>query len=254
MSGFGRSSTVTAPQLKHRLAAWIRERLAEARARGVVVGMSGGVDSSVAAVLCKLACSDATLGVLMPCGGVPADMEDARAVAAAFGIRTVTVDLQPAYDALVRSLAEAGQYSAQARLALGNIKPRLRMATLYYLANHLCYLVVGTGNRSELVMGYFTKYGDGGVDLLPLGNLTKGQVRELAVYLGIPGRIVWKAPSAGLWAGQTDEAELGITYQEIDAYLIGRKVPDAAAARIEAAQKATAHKRATPRVAGPFSW
>ena len=109
------------------------------------------------------------------------------------------------------------------RLTGANIKPRLRMTTLYAFANHLGYRVVGTGNRSELAIGYFTKWGDGGVDLLPLGNLTKTRVRELARHLGVPQRIIDKPPSAGLWEGQTDESEMGVTYEQLDAYLEGTR-------------------------------
>src|SRR5690606_5628013 len=104
-------------------------------------------------------------------------------------------------------------------MAVANLKPRLRMTTVYYVANTRNYLVAGTGNRSELTIGYFTKYGDGGVDLLPIGRLLKAEVRELARELGIPERIITKAPSAGLWAGQTDEGEMGFTYAELERYL-----------------------------------
>jgi NAD+ synthase len=133
------------------------------------------------------------------------------------------------------------------RLACANIKPRLRMASLYAFANLHDYRVLGTGNRSELVVGYFTKYGDGGVDLLPLGSLTKTEVRQLARHLDVPRRIIAKPPSAGLWAGQSDEGEMGLTYDDLDAYLSGRET--AAAAAIEAMNVASAHKRELPLIA-----
>jgi NAD+ synthase len=116
---------------------------------------------------------------------------------------------------------EGKTYKDQMDLAIANLKPRLRMLTLYYFANKLNYLVVGTGNKSELTMGYFTKYGDGGVDILPLGDLLKSEVKQLAVELNVPHEIINKAPSAGLWAGQTDEGEMGITYAELDKILSG---------------------------------
>ena len=108
---------------------------------------------------------------------------------------------------------------AAGRVALGNVRPRLRMATLYFVANSLNYLVAGTGNRSELTIGYFTKHGDGGVDVLPIGHLLKSQVRTLAQELGVPQAIIDKAPSAGLWLGQTDEAEMGFSYADLERYL-----------------------------------
>ena len=126
-----------------------------------------------------------------------------------------------------------------------NIKPRLRMTSLYFLANSLNFLVAGTGNRSELALGYFTKYGDGGVDVLPIGHLLKSEVRSLAKELGVPQPILDKPPSAGLWAGQTDEAEMGFTYEMLEAYLMGGApaVSPDVARRIEELQRASAHKR-----------
>ena len=123
------------------------------------------------------------------------------------------------------------------------------MTTLYAFANLLGYRVLGTGNLDELTIGYFTKYGDGGADLLPLGSLTKGEVRDLARELGVPARIVDKPPSAGLWAGQTDEGEMGLTYEQFDAFLRGGEMPTEVRARIEALRDASAHKRALPKVA-----
>ncbi|MFQ6016354.1 MAG: NAD+ synthase [Anaerolineae bacterium] len=189
---------------------WIKKEVVEAKARGVVVGLSGGVDSSTVAVLAKRALGEGVLGLLMPCYSNPGDLEHARLVAEQFNIRTEYVDLTPVFDQFTKILPPGN------RIARGNLKPRLRMITLYYFANRENYLVAGTGNKSELMVGYFTKYGDGGVDILPLGNLLKTQVRELARELGIPQAIIDKPPSAGLWDGQTDEGELGITYVELD--------------------------------------
>jgi NAD+ synthase len=128
---------------------------------------------------------------------------------------------------------------------LANVKPRLRMTTLYFVANALNYLVVGTGNRSELTIGYFTKYGDGGVDLLPLATLLKSEVRAMAKELGVPDSIIEKAPSAGLWLGQADEDEMGFTYAELENYLTNgpETVSPALAMRIERLVRGSDHKR-----------
>jgi NAD+ synthase len=201
-------------KLADRISAWIREKVEEAGADGVVVGMSGGLDSSTTAVLAKMAMGDRMLGLIMPCHSDPEDRKFAELVAKKFGIETRYVDLTPVFDRFVETLPPGD------RVAVGNLKPRLRMTTLYYFANRLNYLVVGTGNKSEILCGYFTKYGDGGVDILPLGGLLKTQVRQLANELGIPEEIIKRTPSAGLWEGQTDEGELGITYEELDEVLI----------------------------------
>jgi NAD+ synthase len=137
-------------------------------------------------------------------------------------------------------------------MALANLKPRLRMTALYYLAQSHNYLVAGTGNLSEIMVGYFTKYGDGGVDFEPLGELYKHEVRALARALGLPESIITRPPTAGLWPGQTDEAELGITYDELDAILAALArgydsgAPEETVARVWRMVEASAHKRATP--------
>ncbi len=173
---------------------WLRQRATAATARGFVVGLSGGIDSAVVARLCQLATPGQVAGVIMPCRSDPRDEADAGLVADAFGIRAIRVDLEPAYDALVAKTREAlGDLPAEmrppvddaaGRVALGNVRPRLRMTTLYYIANSLTYLVAGTGNRSELTIGYFTKHGDGGVDVLPIGHLLKSQVRDARAGTG----------------------------------------------------------------------
>ena len=198
-------------ELIGRISAWIRQKVDEASAEGVVVGLSGGVDSATVAALSKRAVGvEHVLGLIMPCHSQPQDEADAHLVAEALGLRVERVDLTPVYDALVAALPPGSD------LARGNLKPRLRMTTLYYFANNLHYLVAGTGNKSELMVGYFTKYGDGGVDILPLGGVLKTQVWEMARALGVPEPIVTKTPTGGLWAGQTDEREMGITYRELD--------------------------------------
>ena len=235
-------------QLVHKLVLWIREQVASAGCKGVVVGMSGGLDSAVVAVLCHRAFPRDCLGVLMPCGSVPEDGEHAQLIASKFSIPTKVVVLDGVLDALLGVLPAEGEPDLS-QCAEANLKVRLRMLTLYYFANRRGYIVVGSSNRSELAIGYFTKYGDGGADILPLGNLVKGQVRELAQFLAIPQPIIDKPPSAGLWPGQTDEGELGFSYDELDRYLVTGQASDEVRAKIEARMAASAHKRRLPPVA-----
>lgn len=195
---------------------WLRDIVNQAGAEGLVVGLSGGIDSACTAALSKRAVGDRVLAVLMPCHSQPVDAEYARMVVDAFNLKSVTVDLGSTYDAFISALPPVGQDNSRDPLARANIKPRLRMMTLYYLASKHNYLVAGTGNKSELLVGYFTKYGDGGVDMEPLGDLYKWQVREIARKLGIPQPIIDRPPTAGLWPDQTDESEMGITYQVLD--------------------------------------
>jgi NAD+ synthase len=244
------------------IATWLRERVTAAGARGLVVGLSGGIDSAVVAALCQMAAADNVVGVILPCDGDPRDDADAQLVADHLRIPTLRIDLAPVYDRLGASLSTGvadlppSQPRAiitegsdlRARVPLANIQPRLRMASLYYIANALNYLVAGTGNRCELTIGYFTKYGDGGVDLLPIGSMLKSEVRALGRDLGLPDAIVDKPASAGLWPGQTDEDEIGFTYNELERYLTDRPdgVPPALALRIERLVRQTEHKRAMP--------
>jgi NAD+ synthase len=242
------------------IAAWLREHVTAAGARGLVVGLSGGIDSAVVAALCKMATPDHMVGVILPCHGVLQDDADARLVADQLTIPTVRIDLGPAYDRLSAALeAPVAQVAAyqppvrpaeqgnnRAHIPLANIKSRMRMASLYYIANSLNYLVAGTGNRCELMIGYFTKYGDGGVDLLPIGNLLKSEVRALAKDLGVPDVVIERPPSAGLWPDQTDETEMGFSYADLERYLTDgpEGVPPALALRIERLVRQNEHKRA----------
>lgn len=202
--------------LADRIAHWIREQVEAAGLNGVVLGLSGGVDSATIAGLCARGLGpDRVTAAILPIHSQPKDIEDARLAAAAFGLEPLTIDLGPVFD-LLRETLPPGSAMADA-----NIKPRLRMITLYHLANTRSALVAGTGNKSELLVGYFTKYGDGGVDMEPLGDLYKHEVLALAREIGVPEPILSKPPSAGLWPGQTDEEEMGIGYDELDAILAG---------------------------------
>lgn len=228
--------------LAERIATWMRKQVQKANARGIVLGLSGGVDSAVVAVLAKLAMKDNVLALLLPCHSDPRDETDARFVARKFAVKTRRVDLSTVYDRLRATLPSAS------RIALANLKSRLRMLTLYYFANKLNYLVAGTGNRSEISVGYFTKFGDGSADILPIGGLLKREVRALARQIGIPQRILAKPPSAGLWKGQTDEGEMGITYETLDALLAGKPVERAARKKIKEMIARSEHKRRPPLV------
>lgn len=195
---------------------WLKDRVKDARCKGGILGLSGGIDSAVAAVLLRRAFGKSMLTVKMPCHSLPVDGQHADLMVKTFDLPCITVDLSDTYDSLIQALGTDGE-----ALARANIKPRLRMTALYALAQENNYLVCGTSNRAELTVGYFTKHGDSGTDLLPLGDLTKTEVREMAVFLGVPKVIVEKPPSAGLWEGQTDEDEMGISYDDIDRYILG---------------------------------
>ncbi len=229
------------------LAGWLRERADEAGALGAVVGISGGVDSATVAALCLRAFPQTTLGVLMPLHSDARDHDDAVTLCEALKLAHATVVLDGVYDAMLEALQASG-HDAYHHLALANLRPRLRMATLYYFANRLNRLVAGTGHRSEAHVGHFTKYGDGGVDVLPIGGLVKSEVRDLAAALGVPRAIVERTPSAGLWPGQTDEEEMGLTYAVLDTYLLAGQAPPDARARIERLHAASGHKRRVPPI------
>ena len=196
--------------LSDKISNWIEDKVIEADAKGAVFGLSGGLDSACVAVLCHKAFKDNILGITMPCESHGDDRKYVELLTDKFNIKTEDVCLDSVYKEFAGILPEGDD------LSRANIKPRLRMIALYYYANNLNYLTIGTGNKSELTVGYFTKHGDGGADLLPLGDLTKTEVRQLAKELDIPQELIDRPPTAGLWHGQTDEEELGITYKALD--------------------------------------
>jgi len=230
-------------KLADRISNWIRQKVREAETEGVVVGLSGGVDSSVVACLAKMAMKEKVMGLIMPCHGDSLDEHYADLMAKKLSMRKERIVLDSVYDRLLGILPSAR------KLALANLKPRLRMTTLYYFANNLNYLVAGTGNKSEILIGYFTKYGDGGCDILPLGDILKTQVRELAVSLGIPDEIIKRTPSAGLWKEQTDEGEIGLSYPDLDRIILAIEssktdsLPPRMLARVKELKKRSEHKR-----------
>jgi len=234
--------------LVQELCDWIRDKATKAKAEGVVFGLSGGIDSAVVAALSIKVFPKNTLAIIMPCYNLETDTDDAMDLINKFNVSYKIIDLSKIYDSFIYLLKDKEKEKEESfKLAEANVKPRLRMITLYYFANKLNYLVVGTGNKSELVIGYFTKYGDGGADILPLGNLLKNQVKELAEYLGIPKKIINKPPSAGLWAGQTDEEEIGINYNQLDKYLKEGKLNNKIIEKkIQDKITQSAHKRTTP--------
>jgi NAD+ synthase len=205
--------TIEVKREERRIADFIRRTVAGARANGVVVGLSGGVDSAVVGSLCVRALgSDRVLAALLPSEHTPrGDTEDALRMAEAWGVRRVSIGISPIVDIIVSA---AGR--VETKLATGNVQARVRMTILYYLANSRNLLVVGTGDRSEEILGFFTKYGDGGVDLLPIAHLFKTQVRLMAEHLGLPPGVVKKPASPRLWQGHTAEDELPASYERLD--------------------------------------
>lgn len=201
---------------------FIKEIVGEANASGVVIGLSGGVDSSLTATLCVRALGkDRVLGVLMPAEFTPRqDVEDAKRLAEWLGIRTRIVPIDGICEAIFKTLNRV-QGDARHRIPMANVRARVRMLILYYYANLHDLLVVGTGDRSESLIGYFTKYGDGGVDMMPIVHLYKTQVRELAKYLGVPEEIATKPSSPQLYPGHRATDEIPMEYEELDPVLVG---------------------------------
>jgi len=251
--------------VSERIASFIRDRVKEANANGVVVGLSGGIDSSTVAFLSvKALGSEKVLGLIMPTNITKQeDIEDAISVAKLLKIKYEIINFSPVLKSFKDVLKRCEHFSEENIVAFGNIHARVRMILLYYHANILNRLVAGTGNKSEFLIGYFTKYGDGGVDILPIGDLYKTQVRQLARYLGVPERIILKTPSAGLWKGQTDEGEIGITYDLLDKILYGLvdlkmgsktlsellKTPRKTVERVKEMMLKSEHKRNSPPIA-----
>ncbi len=215
-----------------RITSFISSYIRDAGAKGAVIGLSGGVDSSVtAALLVKALGASNVIGLIMPYTTTPqVDIDDAKRLAEALGIQYYSIPINDIRNSLAKSIPI---FSETETVTNGNILPRIRMTILYYFANKFNMMVAGTGDKSEILIGYFTKYGDGGSDLLPIGDLYKGQVRRLGVFLGIPEDIAMKPSSPRLWEGQTAEGELGINYDDVDVILHAlvdlRLTPDEAA-------------------------
>ncbi|RKD24757.1 NAD+ synthase [Caminicella sporogenes DSM 14501] len=236
---------------------WLREQVKISGTKGIVVGLSGGIDSSVVGFLIKKAFPENSIGVIMPCKSNDKDRQDAEAVAKAAGLDYIVVELTQEQDKILNKVIDTlneknKDTKANYRLTDANLRARMRMSTLYTVANSLNYLVAGTDNAAELYTGYFTKYGDGGVDILPIANLTKREVYEWGRFLGVPQSVLDRPPSAGLWEGQTDESEMGTTYDMIDDLLEGKEIPEKDKKIIERLHKRTEHKRKMPPMPPKF--
>ena len=197
----------------------IRTKTQEAGVNSAVVGLSGGIDSALTAYLTVEALGhENVLGVHLPELNVtPAeDVLDATEVADRLNIEFKTIDISEILSSFMYSIPESNDATP---LTNGNLKARIRMSVLYYYANMSNRMVIGTGNKTEIMLGYYTKYGDGGVDIEPIGDLYKIEVMELSRMVGVPEGIITKPPTAGLWVGQTDEEELGISYVVVDKML-----------------------------------
>ena len=234
-----------AEETKNRVA-FIRQVMADAHAKSLVFANSGGKDCALVGILCKLACDD-TLSIMMPCHSrrnYGEDLSDALALCQRFGIEHITVDLTPVREAMMQAIGAEQEVSPE---AAANIAPRLRMTVDYAVAQSRGALVAGTGNRSEGYVGYFTKWGDGAYDFNPIADLTVGEVYEFLDYLDAPEHIRRKAPSAGLFEGQTDEGQLGVTYRQIDEVILtGHTEDPAAEEKIARYHRNTEHKRKDP--------
>lgn len=251
-------------QRRH-IVSFIQERATAAGTESAVLGLSGGIDSTLTAHLAVEALGEENLhGLVMP-GAVSAEdnMGDAEGVAQMLGIPYDVIEINP----IVNRFLDAFPEAEDDRMAAGNVRARTRAVLNYLVANHEGALVLGTGNRTEALVGYFTKYGDGAVDCHPIGNLYKQQVRQLAVHVGVPKELAEKTPTAGLWPGQTDEGELGIGYDTLDAILAlhvdGPLTATATARLVDGANEAevrriremterSAHKRAVPPAPEPL--
>ncbi len=232
------------------LVEWSRQKVRDAGALGLVLGVSGGVDSAVAAIIAKKAFPENCMTLLLPCESDVVDRMDSQALVEKFNIPYRIIDLDNAYHLLSTQFESYLKFEGlKGKLLRGNIKSRLRMMALYYSAQARNYLVLGTSNKSELCVGYSTKYGDAGVDLQLLGDLLKREVYELAQFLDVPESIINKPPSGGLWSGQTDEGEMGLTYEELDNYLASGEGSLEVINKIEGMMAGSLHKRNMPPMA-----
>jgi NAD+ synthase len=238
---------------------FIRQKVEDSGAAGVVIGLSGGIDSAVVSVLCASAIGpEKVLTIYMPSArSSKEDARDAEELSRKFGTQFKVIDIEPAVDGFRSMLPEL----KDDKRLLGNCMARCRMTVLYDQAKLTNRLVMGTSNKSELLTGYFTKFGDGGADYCPIGDLYKTEVRQLARKIGVPDKFVQKVPSAGLWEGQTDEGELEISYDELDAVLFGiengmdlediarrNMIPEDKLERVWKLYVGSVHKRKTPLI------
>lgn len=231
------------------LVQWLQEEVSLRQAEGLIVGLSGGIDSSVVAHLIKRAFPEKSLGLILPCTDCEDDIQDALLVANEIKLQNQVICLKQPYQCFLQRLQENMRESQRdINVVRGNIQARLRMTMLFAHAQIHNYLVVGTDNAIEWHLGYFTKYGDGGVDISPLLQLNKEQVYACAHLLGVPECIVEKKPTAGLWEGQTDEAEIGVTYDVLNRFISGHDISIKEKEIIDFWHKRSHHKRVMPRI------
>lgn len=221
---------------------FVKDYLNDNHMEKYILGLSGGVDSSLVAGLTKKAVGkDKLLCVLIPIDSNPADESDAKKVAEALDVNYIVVDGSKAFHALLEQFENNGIVLDKG--SQSNLKVRIRMCILYAYAQQNKGLVIGTDNACENYTGYFTKYGDGGVDIQPIVYLLKEEVVEAAKLYGVPPFLAERVPTAGLFEGQTDESEMGIKYKDIDTYLLGGKVSEDVKNRIEHLHHISNHKR-----------
>ncbi|MEG9194569.1 MAG: NAD+ synthase [Candidatus Methanoglobus sp.] len=244
-----KTSSMDFERIAERIVDFIREQVEAANAEGVILGLSGGIDSAVVAFLCVRALGrEKVLATIMPEKGVTAeeDVADAIEIAKMLGIEYRVIEISDIVKMLTEKLGKANKSAEM------NLKPRVRMMINYYYANGLNRLVAGTGNKSEISIGYFTKYGDGGVDFQPIGDLYKTEIFQFAKFLGVPEKIIRKKPTAGLSVGQTDEGEIGMSYAELDEILKmiekGIKRDDENFRRVLKLVNGSEHKRRLPPI------
>jgi len=244
-----------------KITSFIRKVVDDANASGVVVGLSGGVDSSLTATLCVRALgANKVLGILMPTSFTPKeDIKDAYELAEMLKIKTERVDIDGIFEAFLKAVG-VSEDDPKMKMPLANLRARIRMVILYFYANAYNMLVAGTGDLSELLIGFFTKYGDGAADFLPIVHLYKTQVRKLAKYLGVPDRVAFKPSSPQLYPGHRLLDEVPIDYDKLDPVLVGlfkyelspeevsrkTKVPLEIVMDIKARYERTRHKRVLP--------
>ena len=221
---------------------FMQDYLEDSHQDGYVLGLSGGIDSSAVAALALKAVGKERLHcIMMPINSLEDDLKDAITLAKDLDINYSVIDGSKAFNELVKEFESLGiELDASTK---GNLKARIRMSILYAYGQKNRMLVLGTDNLDESYVGYFTKYGDGGVDLLPICRLTKEEVRNVASILGVRKELVERVPSAGLYEGQTDEKEMGILYKDLDAYLLGQKVDEEVVNKIERLHRISEHKR-----------
>lgn len=221
---------------------FLKDYLEDSHMEKYILGISGGVDSSLCAVLAKNAVGKERLHcVIIPIESLPEDEEDALKLAAEYDLHYTIIDASESFREYKKEFERNGIELDKS--TLGNLKARMRMSILYAIAQHEKGLVIGTDNADERYVGYYTKWGDGACDILPIAHLVKGEVVEASKILGMSPALAERVPSAGLYHGQTDEKELGVTYKELDAFVLGKKVSPASKKRIQYLHKISAHKR-----------